>query len=94
MGVLQWGRLVSNYGFVKGREQCLQSLLLLVCNILTYISSLNTWASEDSPLAQLTKELHSLYLCVIQSLWDRFPTSQYMVECLKIPPLTAKRVEV
>ena len=40
-----------------------------VCNILTYISSINTWASVDSPLAQLVKELDScLFLCVIRKL--------------------------
>ena len=39
---------------------------------LPYISSVNNWASGDSPLAQLVKELDlCLYLCVIQSLWDR-----------------------
>ena len=39
-------------------------------HVLTYINSVNTWASGDSPLAQLVKELD---LCVIQSLWDRLP---------------------
>ena len=39
------------------------------CNILMYISSINTWASGDSPLAQLVKELDlCLYLCVIRRL--------------------------
>ena len=39
------------------------------CNILTYISSINTWASGDSPLAQLVKELDlCLCLCVIRRL--------------------------
>ena len=38
------------------------------CNILTYISSINTWASGDSPLAQLVKELDlCLYLWSIKS---------------------------
>ena len=27
VGVFHWGHLVSNYGFFKGREQCLQSQL-------------------------------------------------------------------
>ena len=37
-----------------------------------YISSVNTWASGDSPLAQLVKELDlCLSLGVIQSLWDQ-----------------------
>ena len=36
------------------------------CNILTYVSSINTWASEDFPLAQLVKELDlCLFLRVI-----------------------------
>ena len=40
-----------------------------------YISSVNTWASRDSPLGQLVKELDlCLFLCVIQSLWDRDAT--------------------
>ena len=35
-----------------------------------YISSVNTWTSGDSPLAQLVEELGlCLYLCVIQSPW-------------------------
>ena len=39
------------------------------CNILMYISSINTWASGNSPLAQLVKELDLyLYLCVIRKL--------------------------
>ena len=43
--------------------------LVPLCNILTYISSINTWASGDSPLAQLVKELDlCLYLCVIRRL--------------------------
>ena len=45
---------------------------LYYCNNLTYISSVNTWASGGSPLAQLVKELDlCLFLCVIQTLWDR-----------------------
>ena len=41
----------------------------VMCNILTYISSINTWASRDSPLAQLVKELDlCLFLCVIRRL--------------------------
>ena len=42
------------------------------CNILTYIYQfyINTWASGDSPLAQLVKELDlCLFLCVIRRLW-------------------------
>ena len=39
-----------------------------MCNILMYISSVNTWPSGDSPLAQLVKELDlCLYLCVAGS---------------------------
>ena len=39
------------------------------CNILTYVSSINTWASGDSPLAQLVKELDlCLFLCVMRRL--------------------------
>ena len=35
------------------------------CNILMCTGSVNTWASEDSPLAQLVKELDlCLFLCV------------------------------
>ena len=42
---------------------------LEVCNILTNIGSVNAWASGDSPLAQLVKELDlCLFLCVIRSL--------------------------
>ena len=38
------------------------------------INSVETWASEDSPLAQLVKELDLCYfLCVIQSPWDGLP---------------------
>ena len=45
------------------------------CNILIYISSVNTWAPGDSPLAQLVKRLDlCLFLCVIQRLWARLPT--------------------
>ena len=66
----------------------------VVCNILTYISSINTWASGDSPLAQLVKELDlCLYLCIIRRLWVRDTAepinnlpSHYMVRCLKILP--------
>ena len=34
------------------------------CNILTYISSFNTWVSGDSPLTQLVKEqdLYRVYI--------------------------------
>ena len=46
----------------------------MYCNILMYISSVNTWASCDSPLAQLVKELDlCLFLCVIRRQWDRLP---------------------
>ena len=42
---------------------------IAVCNILTYISSINTWASGDSPLAQLVTELDlCLFLCVMRRL--------------------------
>ena len=42
---------------------------IAVCNILTYISSIKTWASGDSPLAQLVKELDlCLFLCVVRRL--------------------------
>ena len=45
------------------------TVTLLTCNILMYISSINTWASGDSPLAQLVKELDlCLFLCVIRQL--------------------------
>ena len=38
-------------------------------NILMYINSINTWASGDSPLAQLVKELDlCLFLCVLRRL--------------------------
>ena len=44
----------------------------VVCNILLYISSINTWASGDSPLAQLVKELDlCLFLCVMRRLCVR-----------------------
>ena len=47
-------------------------LLVLNSNILTYISSINTWASGDSRLAQLVKELDlCLFLCVIRRLQVR-----------------------
>ena len=37
-----------------------------------YISAINTWASADSPLAQLVQELDLCsYMCVIQSMPDR-----------------------
>ena len=40
-----------------------------VCNILMYISPINTWASGDSPFAQQVKELDlCLFLCVIRRL--------------------------
>ena len=39
-----------------------------------YNSSINTWALDDSPLAQLVKDLDlCLFLCVIQRPWDRLP---------------------
>ena len=34
------------------------------CNILTYISSINTWVSGDSPLAQLVKVLELVFISV------------------------------
>ena len=34
MGVFHWGRLVSNYGFFMGGEQCLQSRLGLVFQLV------------------------------------------------------------
>ena len=44
------------------------------CNIPMFISSFNTWASGNSTLAQLVKELHLfLFLCVIRRLCDRLP---------------------
>ena len=46
-----------------------ENLKVAICNILTYISSINTCASGDSPLAQLVKELDlCLFLCVIRRL--------------------------
>ena len=64
---------------VMDRKACLRVIVSLFwkqigrhitsCNILTYVSSINTWASGDSPLAQLVKELDlCLYLCVIRRL--------------------------
>ena len=45
---------------------------LELCNILTYISCINTLASGNSPLAQLVKELDLCsFLCVLQRLWDQ-----------------------
>ena len=39
-----------------------------------YISSVNTWASGDSSLAHLVKELDlCLFVCVIRGPWDQFP---------------------
>ena len=47
----------------------LKTLGVSYCNILTYVSSINTWASGDSPLAQLVKELDlCLFLCVMRRL--------------------------
>ena len=45
------------------------------CNILTYITSVNTWTSGDSPLSQLVKELElCLFLSVIQRYLDQVST--------------------
>ena len=43
------------------------------CNNLTYISSINTWASGDSPLAQLVKELDLFETQQNQSIISPFP---------------------
>ena len=53
--------------FKKKKQIFILFLRREYCNILMYISSFNTWASGDFPLAQLVKELALfLYLCVIE----------------------------
>ena len=43
-------------------------------SIVISLPTINTWASGDSPLAQLVKELDlSLFLCVIRRPWNRRP---------------------
>ena len=84
------------------KVMALQSTSIPLCNILTYVSSINTWASGDSPLAQLVKELDlCLYLCVIRRLQVRDAAepinnlpSHYMVRCLKILPSQSQASKV
>ena len=58
--------ILFNRGTLTTEELCLSNLHSSdsLCNILMYISSLNTWASRDSPLAHLVKELDLCYICV------------------------------
>ena len=52
--------LLAGSSFDSSKVQRLQTTMYNIyktCNILMCISSINTWASVDSPLAQLVKEL-------------------------------------
>ena len=49
---------------LQGYWDQLHLYLIKYCNILTYISSINTWASGDSPLAQVLIEL--IYVRILQ----------------------------
>ena len=67
-------------------------LYLTGCNILTYISSINTWASGDSPLAQLDKELElCLFLCVIRRLQVRDTAEP--INNISLPTTRVKEIE-
>ena len=49
-------------------------MVFINCNILTYISSINIWASRDSALAQLLKELFT-FVCNPKSVGSRHSRS-------------------
>ena len=62
--------VATSFGFCQGAKTSqLCTDAVTYCNILTYVSFINTWASGDSPLAQLVKELDlCLFLCVMRRL--------------------------